>query len=441
VLTYPQQLNEPLDNLNTTALLRAKEYQQLNALLSKIQSDYEKGIISDMYVDRAYNAFFNADPALEAIHNEWVELFPDVYIPYAARGIYNFSRGWAYRGTKFSNKVSKDQFKKLNELNYLAFSDLLTTIKLHKPFTVGFGYVIRISTISPQKELLQQFSKAGLTVDPASYAVRKGIFLSLMPRWGGSIKKTKSFVTDTKKYQKQNKDLEEMNGQLQFVIAKNLKDYKVRTLAVKYLDEAIRLGKNPRYYNERAKVRSSLKQFDLALSDFNRAIELWPQFLDALEGRSYVYRQKKMFKLSFADIDLAVKLAPYDSRILKTRARLLTKQNRYQAAVDDYKRALFYNATDAGIWYSIGWNSYYKLKDYKSAADALERATELKPEIPRYWYTYASVLDKLRDCKIVTALKTYLNLCSDAQATECKANKTQWASTTIQYLATSKTCS
>ena len=74
----------------------------------------------------------------------------------------------------------------------------------------------------------------------------------------------------------------------------------------------------------------------------------------------------------------------------------------------------------------------YDLRDYRRGAEALKRASELKPNDTDYWYNYAYALDKLIDCDIVPALRRYLAICEEGG--KCGQDYIDYAANKIKVL-------
>jgi tetratricopeptide (TPR) repeat protein len=101
---------------------------------------------------------------------------------------------------------------------------------------------------------------------------------------------------------------------------------------------------------------------------------------------------------ALANLDLAVKLDALDPDLLDLRSQILLKMGRTDEAVTDLQNALRFDTYNADLWYRKGWFLTNELQNHKEAVKDLKRATEINPNYARYWVTYASTLNELRDC-------------------------------------------
>jgi tetratricopeptide (TPR) repeat protein len=87
-----------------------------------------------------------------------------------------------------------------------------------------------------------------------------------------------------------------------------------------------------------------LKDAQRALELHNRALELNPDFPEALLGRGVAYsRMLGNIAAAQADYDRAIQLDPYDYRVRNFRGILLNEQGDYAGAFNDFKAALGVN--------------------------------------------------------------------------------------------------
>jgi tetratricopeptide (TPR) repeat protein len=93
-------------------------------------------------------------------------------------------------------------------------------------------------------------------------------------------------------------------------------------------------------YNNRGIAYWEIGEIDLALSDFDKAIELARS--DALPAKHRGMLLQKMGELSraLADFDLAVSIAPDDAYTLRTRGHARHQAGEFLGAVQDFSRAI-----------------------------------------------------------------------------------------------------
>jgi protein O-mannosyl-transferase len=108
-------------------------------------------------------------------------------------------------------------------------------------------------------------------------------------------------------------------------------------------------------YLNRGVYRQSIENYQAAIDDYNKAIEIYPKYDMAYNNRGFLKKELKDFSESILDYNIAVKLNPKNSLVYYNRG--LSKQllNDIQGAIDDYSRAIeiepkyFCAFTDRGI--------------------------------------------------------------------------------------------
>lgn len=91
-------------------------------------------------------------------------------------------------------------------------------------------------------------------------------------------------------------------------------------------------------YSNRAYENLMLGRINLAIEDFDAAIELAPHYWSALISRSTVYLEKKELDLAMIDIESAIAIDRRDTRPLAVRARILAAMGFHKEAMNDVNR-------------------------------------------------------------------------------------------------------
>ena len=100
------------------------------------------------------------------------------------------------------------------------------------------------------------------------------------------------------------------------------------------------------YYNQ-GRAYGQKGQYDQAISDYSKAIEIDPKFATAYNNRGIAYRQK----------------------------------GQYDQAISDYNKALEINSTDAWAYSSRGV-AYYSKKEYDKSWEDIKKAQNLGYQFP-----------------------------------------------------------
>jgi protein O-mannosyl-transferase len=128
---------------------------------------------------------------------------------------------------------------------------------------------------------------------------------------------------------------------------------------------------NPRPYNSRGIEYSKRGDNDLALKDFNRVLELNPNYVNALGNRSKHYEMIGEFEI----------------------------------AIKDYSHAINVDKKNLHRWHSKRSRLYHLLKKYDAAADDLSQAISIKPLYLQYYLARGKIYFDMGD--MVNALNNY----------------------------------
>ncbi len=128
-------------------------------------------------------------------------------------------------------------------------------------------------------------------------------------------------------------------------------------------------------YFQRGKHYFSIGDYDKAIEDFTRAIELEHNFVFAYTERGLAWEMKGFHEKALADYDKALEINPEYEKAYKDRAMTWQAMGEYAKALDDYTRAIELNPEDSEAFYQIGC-IYCKQKDNKDALKFLEMAFE-----------------------------------------------------------------
>lgn len=128
-------------------------------------------------------------------------------------------------------------------------------------------------------------------------------------------------------------------------------------------------------YHNRAVAYGRLKRWEDAVVDFGRAIELNPTYAAAYNGRAWAYCKIGNFEAALVDVNRALALKPNEANYFDTRATAYAGLGRYDDALADYERAI--KLSPEG-WLYHGRGKIYKLMGDEAAAKAdFDKAKEL----------------------------------------------------------------
>jgi WD40 repeat protein/regulator of sirC expression with transglutaminase-like and TPR domain len=179
----------------------------------------------------------------------------------------------------------------------------------------------------------------------------------------------------------------------------------------------------------RARAYATLRDTDLAISEYTRVIEMDPNNSAALAGRARIYAQLKQYAESAADYTSAIRQTPSDLSLSAQRAEVLASLKRWEESAADFDRAIAAEPQDANSWFTQGplrkrvaaddelfnrlatarsddrelWiarvNHLAGQGDWERAAVAAHRVVELDPNDHWSWFSEAPLRLQLGDAK------------------------------------------
>ena len=124
------------------------------------------------------------------------------------------------------------------------------------------------------------------------------------------------------------------------------------------------------------KEEEEFQDFPGALADYNKAIELDPEYMDAYFNRGFLkYLELDDIDGALDDYNKAIELAPSNANVYYYRGLLKHHRiNDIDEALDDYNKAIELAPSNANIYYYRGLLKYYKINDIDGALDDYNKA-------------------------------------------------------------------
>ena len=157
--------------------------------------------------------------------------------------------------------------------------------------------------------------------------------------------------------------------------------------ALIYINNAIQIASadskdvtNPNEaYVYRGLIYNNNKEYELALTDVNKVIELDPNYAFAYLVRGNVHDKKKEYDLAIADYTKAIELKPDDAYPYNNRGYNHDKKQEYDLAIADYTKAIELKPDDANPYMNRGIVQFEK-QEYDLAIADYTKAIELNPD-------------------------------------------------------------
>ena len=161
--------------------------------------------------------------------------------------------------------------------------------------------------------------------------------------------------------------------------------------AISDYDKAIRL--KPDYaiaYNNRAFAKLGLKEYFAAIADYDTAIRLKPDFAEAYHSRGAVKYDLKQYDAAIADYDKAIRLKPDYAIAYYNRGNAKVYLKEYFAAIADYDIAIRLKPDYAEAYHGRG-DAKKNLKQYDAAIADYDKAIRLDPDYAEAYYSRGAV--------------------------------------------------
>jgi Flp pilus assembly protein TadD len=141
-------------------------------------------------------------------------------------------------------------------------------------------------------------------------------------------------------------------------------------------------SRNPKFYNDRGIAYGEKGQYDRAISDFNKAIEINPRYSKAYNNRGIVYRLKGQYDQAISDFNKAMEINPMDGQAYNNLAWLLATAQEPRIRNEKKAAALARKACDLSEWKNPEYldtlaASYARAGDFGNATKWQEMALQL----------------------------------------------------------------
>ncbi|MEQ8974053.1 MAG: tetratricopeptide repeat protein [Coleofasciculus sp. C1-SOL-03] len=138
---------------------------------------------------------------------------------------------------------------------------------------------------------------------------------------------------------------------------------------------------------------------EAALDAYDQAIQIQRQYPEAWKGRGEALAALQRYEAAIRAFDQVTELQPEDVDTWERRGMVQMKLQRYSAAIASYDQALEIQSNYASAWYQRGW-ALHNLQQYKEAIKSYDKAVEHQPDFAESWYQRGNAfvnLNKHRD--------------------------------------------
>ena len=135
--------------------------------------------------------------------------------------------------------------------------------------------------------------------------------------------------------------------------------------------------------------------FQSAVSEYDRAIEIQPNFAEAYNNRGNANVMLKNYQQAVQDYRNAIKYNKVDARIHNNLGSIYLILKNYNEAINEYEQALKLNPNLFDAYYNRAL-AYCYIENYQAALSDAERAMKLNPSDPDAKNLYTQIAKKLQ---------------------------------------------
>jgi tetratricopeptide (TPR) repeat protein len=146
----------------------------------------------------------------------------------------------------------------------------------------------------------------------------------------------------------------------------------------------------------RGTAYDSKDDYDHAIADYTKAIELSPDDADAFRSRGLVYNEKDDYEHALADFNKSIAIDPRQVKSYSGRGESYNGLSKYDEAIADYTKAIALDPKDDDAYNRRGW-TYKNKHDYDRAIADFTKAIELNPTRALYFKNRAETHGNLKD--------------------------------------------
>jgi tetratricopeptide (TPR) repeat protein len=304
-----------------------------------------------------------------------------------------------------------------------------TAIELRPRLTEAYAQLIFMLNGLASGEEAMEWLRQGLSAVPDSVRLHSAHLWMLQPQWGGDLTQMAGAIDQISRDFPSNKALQALRGKVNVTIAGAMSRSGDAAGALRYLEAARQLGLHADVFEARLLV--ALGRPAEALLAYGRALERWPQDVEANQGIANLLAVTPAAVGFQRHLDLLLALDRLNPLFLALRAGHLARAGEREEAALAYEDALIYGAYDPDVLTAAGEFLIDVPAKRTSAIMALDRALDMSPEDASLRQRVSAALRRLDDCSLVPRLDElldeYVRLCTRARCPLLEFNRTGWA--------------
>ncbi|GGA07042.1 serine protease [Okeania sp. KiyG1] len=194
----------------------------------------------------------------------------------------------------------------------------------------------------------------------------------------GNRQKFTEYLEKALRLQPDHGDLYRIRGNGYFALKEKQKGIDDYDNAIKFSSDL--QASAHQYYNWRAQALYHLEDYEAALTDVNKAIELKPNYALYYTNRGDAYFKMGEKQKAIESYNKAISLDPESAHErYNVRAQALYQLEDYEAALADYNKAIELKP-DHALYYANRGDAYFQIGEKQKAIESYNKAISLDPE-------------------------------------------------------------
>ncbi len=149
-------------------------------------------------------------------------------------------------------------------------------------------------------------------------------------------------------------------------------------------------------YNNRGLAYYQRGDLNRALAEYDQALAIDPNNVEAHSNRTIVYTIKKDFNRALADINEALTINPNDAEVYNNRGNVYNAMEDLNRALMDYNEAINYDPSRALFYLNRG-GVYFQMKDFNRSIEDFNQGLSINPNYGDVYYWRGLAFTKIKD--------------------------------------------
>lgn len=150
----------------------------------------------------------------------------------------------------------------------------------------------------------------------------------------------------------------------------------------------------PVAYYDRGCFLENEKKYEDAIIDFNKAVDLKPDYTEVYLRRGILFKELKRYQEAINDYNKAIQLKPDLADAYNNRGIIFNELQRYQEAIDDYSQAIRLKPAYVKAYNNRGI-IFSQLNRYKESLSDYNKVIELEPDFAEAYNNRGIVFSQL----------------------------------------------